>query len=128
MAQHLGLCIRWILAALWAGMAASSLADMPRDPTQPPAGINAAGTNTGTAAGTQIQSITISGNRRYAMINGITMKPGDTISEGRIVKITENSVIVKSANGLTTLKMFPDVDKHVHSHAKPARQPSVHRN
>ncbi|ARU31009.1 hypothetical protein CAP31_04475 [Sulfuriferula sp. AH1] len=128
MAQHLGLRIRWIQAALWAGIATASFADIPRDPTQPPAGIDAAGARTGPAAETQIQSITISGRQRYAMINGIIMKPGDVINEGRIVKITENTVIVKSASGLTALKLFPNVDKHVHSHAKSTRPASVHRN
>lgn len=128
MAQHLSSLSRWIFAALCAGLATASLADAPRDPTVPPASIGSAGGNTAAPQGSTLQSVSISGKQRYAMINGIMLKVGDTVSEGRIVKITENSVIVRSANGPVTLKLFPDIDKRVHPDAKPTRQPSVRRN
>lgn len=128
MAQHLGLLTYCASIALCAGVAVSSFADMPHDPTQPPANIMSGSNNTTVASTSVIQSITIRGKQRFAMINGIMMKLGDSISEGRIVNITETAVIVRSTNGLSVLKLFPNVDKHAHTHAKPTRQPSVHRN
>ena len=129
MAQYLtlGSLKYWTLAAICAGIATTSLADTPRDPTLPPANIGLAGTNVRTTS-SLIQSITLMDGKRYAMIAGATVKTGDTITEGRIVNITENAVLVKTATGLITLKLFPNVDKHVHQHAKPTHQPSVHRN
>lgn len=120
---------RWMLAVICSGLAALSHADTPlsRDPTQPPASLNSAGTRSA-AASSSVQSITIGKHQRHAMINGVTVKTGDTVSEGRIVNITEDAVIVKSANGLTTLKLFPNVDKHPHTNVPATRPSSVHRN
>ena len=128
MAQYLSLLTRWVCTALLSGIATTSFADMPHDPTQPPASIATVGPNGNATTGSAIQSITIRGSQRYAMVNGTMVKPGDTLSEGRIVKITENAVIVKSATGLTALKLFPNVEKRMHPPAKSTHQPSVHRN
>ena len=133
MAQHLNCAFisRYLLATAYACMATASGAAITQDPTQPPltmAAPGSSGSRANTPPSSTIQSITRRGGQHYAMINGETVKAGDTVSEGRIVQITDNAVIIRSTAGLTTLKIFPDVDKRLHTHTKPARQPSVNRN
>ena len=77
----------------------------------PPPAINApAVSNSNSAA--PVQFISIRGNRRTAIVRGVTVKVGDLISEGRITGISDNGIWVKSENGNSELKLFPDVDKH----------------
>lgn len=121
--------LRCMIIVLGTGSAAFSHADAPitRDPTQPPASLGSSGIQSA-AASSSLQSITIGRKQRHAMINGVTVKIGDTVSEGRIANITEDAVMIKSANGLTTLKLFPNVDKHPHTTVPAPRPSSVHRN
>lgn len=130
MAQYLNCaCItRYLFATACACMATASCAAIMHDPTQPPLTMTAPGSHGSAPAGSTIQSIMRRGGQYYAMVNGLMVKVGDTISEGRITNITDHAVIVRSPTGLTALKIFPDVDKRLHSHAKPARPPSANRN
>jgi hypothetical protein len=59
-----------------------------------------------------IQSVTLGKTRRYAMINGVNVKVGDSISAGRVINITESDVWVKSGNEVSRLPLFPNVSKH----------------
>lgn len=133
MAQYLSCAFitRYLFATACACIATASGAAITQDPTQPPLTLTAPGSQGSRAsapASSMIQSITLRGGQHYAMINGAMVKAGDTVSEGRIVRITDNAVVVRSPTGLTALKIFPDVDKRLHSHAKPVRPPSVNRN
>ncbi len=108
MAQYLNtLSISALLCLSLPGFAA----DIGKDPTQPPASLGSVGTADTNAEFTQVQSITLNKNQRYAMINGDMVKVGDTISAGRIVQITENGVWIKAGNEVTHLPMFPNVAK-----------------
>lgn len=110
MAKHLTLaCL-----SLFLSMSHSSWADSVVDPTQPPAGLNSISTaDTGTDAST-IQSVTLTKKQRYAMINGETVKVGDTIKAGRIIQITETEVWVRSGNEVSRIALFPNVSKQYH--------------
>ena len=117
----------WLLSALLFSSAGIALADDSlRDPTAPPASISMpAGDNTLTT-GSPIQLITIAGRQRSARVRGITVKVGDSISEGRIVKITHNGIVVKSSDGYSLVKLFPAVNKH--TPARPIPPSSIHSN
>ncbi|MHB1676592.1 MAG: hypothetical protein ACYCSS_03490 [Sulfuriferula sp.] len=121
MAQHLNVITRWALCALLANPAYPALAGISeRDPTLPPASLNAPTDNSANTA-TPIQLITINGKRRAAIVRGALVKVGDNISEGRITGITDSGIRVKSEDGSSVLKLFPDVDKHRHtSNQKPS--------
>ncbi|MFA5171362.1 MAG: hypothetical protein WC426_07330 [Sulfuriferula sp.] len=110
MAKHLTLaCLSLLLSVSHSGWA-----DSVADPTQPPAGLNSMSTtDTGTDAST-IQSVTLTKKQRYAMINGETVKIGDTINAGRIIQITESDVWVRSGNEVSRIPLFPNVSKHYH--------------
>ena len=118
---------RWLLFALLLSSAGIVLAnDTRRDPTIPPASISMPAGDNMSMAGSPIQLITIAGRQRSARVRGVTVKVGDQISEGRIVKITANGILVKSDDGLNFVKLFPDVNKYIP--ARSSRQPSIYSN
>ncbi|MDA8327410.1 MAG: hypothetical protein M0Z83_00385 [Betaproteobacteria bacterium] len=119
MAQHLTL---GVMCVLFAGFVHAARADdVLRDPTMPPAGLNAP-TDKSTNTTTPIQLITINNQGRSAVVRGTTVRVGDTITEGRITGITGTGIWVKSGEGLSELKLFPDVNRQT-----PNRQPPIHR-
>lgn len=81
------------------------------DPTRPPAGIEAPEAAEGAAAGGPVlQSVKISRSGRTAIISGETVELGAKYRESRVIGITENEVVLRSANGTETLRMYPAVE------------------
>jgi len=95
-------------AAVWSCQAAAE--DLP-DPTRPPPGIyapmSAAGGGYKQAAG--LQSVIISGRRRAAIINGVTVELGGRIGNARLVTVNEAYVVLQGKRGRQVLSLFPDV-------------------
>jgi len=93
--------------------------DLP-DPTRPPASIlwgGSAGTSgikgemeteTRTAG---LQSTIISRIRRAAIIDGKTVELGEMHGDARLIQVNEGSVVLRKAQTLQVLRMFPDVRK-----------------
>ena len=80
------------------------------DPTRPPPGVysnEAAGS--AVASAPVLQSVMISPTERSAIIAGKTVKVGGTYGDARIIKISEGEVVLRSASGTETLRMYPDV-------------------
>lgn len=105
-----------------AAMIATSplLAQVMNDPTRPPASV-LAGTagDDGQAAGPLLQSVMISPTERSAIISGERVKQGGTYGDARIIRITDNAVVLRSAGGMETLLLYPDVE------IKPVRPAAV---
>lgn len=105
-----GVCL---LAMSWWS---SVQADVMSDPTRPPAefGVAAGGEMEGmTAKGPILQSVLISAGRKSAIIGGQMVRLGGKYGEARVVRITENEVILKTGTLTETLRLFPDVDKRL---------------
>lgn len=83
------------------------------DPTRPPASAMVDGNNAmeQTTADLVLQSVLISPRRKEAIISGQTVIVGDRLGESRVVKITENEVVLRSGKDLQTLKVFPGIEK-----------------
>lgn len=87
------------------------------DPTQPPAGINAASSGQGTAvvglpispARRGLQSIIISPDRRAAIINGEMAELGAKVGGAKLVEVSESGVVLQGAQGRQVLALFPGV-------------------
>jgi len=105
--------LRCVLAlcctAPWAGaMGQSGLAD----PTRPPMVARSAGSDAAAdAAAPVLQAILIVRDRRSAVISGQTVTVGAHYGAMRVVQIGETEVVLKSPEGATTLKLFPEVEK-----------------
>ncbi|OHC69151.1 MAG: hypothetical protein A2045_08610 [Rhodocyclales bacterium GWA2_65_20] len=83
------------------------------DPTRPPALVaDPAGGPGATAAPAGLQSIIRrDGAKPAALINGEYVTLGGRVGDATVVKIGEDSVTLKSATGLETLKLMPDAEK-----------------
>jgi hypothetical protein len=124
MAQHLSAGHArqrsWALVLL-ALPAAFALAQDAADPTRPPDSMTVPGVTApgaagaglpAPAAGPVLQSILIADTHAEAIISGKVVRPGDQIAMGKIVKISESEVTVRTNAGLQTLKLFPGIEKH----------------
>jgi MSHA biogenesis protein MshK len=111
----------WLIAALAAAapaalaQASTAPAGALADPTRPPV----VASEEGTAApvlSTQLQAILISRGRKLAVINGQTVPLGGRVGEGRVERITETEVTVRTGEQVEVLRLLPGIEK------KPARR------
>lgn len=123
MAEHLiGTFRKAIVFAMAGGLAgvihspvlAQGLSDPTRPPTVTLADESAAG-EAGEGATPVLQSILISPSRRQAIISGKTVTVGEKVGDAKIVRITENTVILRNGSDLQTLKLFPGIEKRSNS-------------
>jgi len=101
-----------VLAALiCAATASTGAAQTLRDPTRPPA-MSARGTaGKIEQSGWILQSVLISPERRYAIINGEVVRLGDLIAGAELVAVTEERVTLRTREGLRVVHLFPDVTR-----------------
>ena len=98
-----------VLAMFCAGIASAAIAQALRDPTRPPA------TGTNMVAGTMqapgwiLQSVLISPERRYAIINGEVVALGASIAGAELISIAAERVTLRTREGLRVVYLFPDV-------------------
>lgn len=107
---------RWPLLALLAGtawMAGPALAQALRDPTQPPAVLTPVApgaTVEPVSSEPQLQSVLISqraNGRRVAVIDGQTVRVGDTFRDFKVVKISLTEVTLRQGKVESKLVMAP---------------------
>lgn len=107
------------------GMLSAASAQILNDPTRPPAGINAPEAAEGASArGPVLQSVKISRTEKSAIINGEMVKLGAKYGEARVIRISENEVALRSANGIEILRMYPGVEIKPVKPASSVRQPT----
>ena len=85
------------------------------DPTRPPA-VETVAPAAGDAAvrgGPVLQSVLISPRHKVAIISGETIKLGGTYGTAKVVKISEEGVVLNEGGSLQTLKLFPSVEKKI---------------
>lgn len=93
--------------------ACAALAD---DPTRPPPGFvekpaAATGEEAQEAPPPRIDAIFSVGGKSYAMVDGQAVRVGDELGGGRITRIDEQGVWLKTPQGPQQLKLLPDVKK-----------------
>ena len=97
------------------------------DPTRPPLSITAP-----TVAGSAempppagLRSIIISKTRRAAIIDGETVELGGKHGDARLVEVNEAGVVLKGAQGMQVLTLFPDVKMIGRKEMKARQQPAA---
>ena len=116
MNRHITGCIATLLAlgAVLVACAPLAAAQALRDPTRPPVtfGRTAEGGNVsrGRDAEWVLQSVLLSPERRYAIINGEVLALGGSVSGAELVAIREGEVTLRAGGVLRTVRLFPDVD------------------
>ena len=91
------------------------------DPTRPPdyAPTDAA---PGVSGGSRLESVLIAPDRRVAVIGGQQVRLGEKFGDGRVVRITESEVVIRTADGTQTLKLFPEVEKRPRARREKRRE------
>lgn len=134
MARGLKPCMRYMQAALLAvGVAAllpSAAAQALRDPTRPPAmlgkfGAGAAGVPRSAAPEWILQSVLISPERRYAIINGQVVSLGESVAGAELVGIREGDVTLRAGGALRTVQLFPDIEMRGGAKPRPGASDKV---
>ncbi|MBT9612128.1 MAG: MSHA biogenesis protein MshK [Burkholderiales bacterium] len=80
------------------------------DPTRPPASVDAAAPTTA-PSGPALQAIRTLDGKRMAIISGQAVKVGGKVGDAIVTRIDEDRVVLRGAEGVQTLKLFPDVEK-----------------
>ncbi|MCU6498388.1 MSHA biogenesis protein MshK [Rugamonas sp. A1-17] len=95
-------------------LALPALAQKMADPTRPPATLAASETEAAASdsmpSGPRLQSILISrtpGGRKLAVIDGATVRAGAKVGDAVLVRINDNSVVLRRGKNLETLTLFP---------------------
>ena len=101
-------CVAGALLA-WAAQGAP-FADPTRPPDDTPGGPAPSG-----SLGPRLESVLIAPDRRVAVISGQQVRLGGKYGEGRVVRITESEVVIRSAEGTETLKLLPEAEKRLRS-------------
>ena len=101
-----------ILAALICAVtAATGTAQTLRDPTRPPAASAKGAAGRIEQSGWILQSVLISPERRYAIINGEVVALGGSIAGAELVAVAEERVTLRTREGLRVVHLFPDVTR-----------------
>jgi MSHA biogenesis protein MshK len=97
-----------LCACIWAATAGAQGIS---DPTRPPAAVSSGASGDQGASGVPVlNSIKISPTERSAVIGSETVRQGGKYGDARVIKITENEVVLRSASGTETLRLYPDIN------------------
>ena len=101
-----------VLAALVCAVTASmAAAQTLRDPTRPPAASAKGAAGKIGPSGWILQSVLISPERRYAIINGEVVPIGGSIAGAELVAVAAERVTLRTREGLRVVHLFPDVTR-----------------
>lgn len=89
---------------------APSMADM-ADPTRPPPGFSMQGPVQAAKPPLLVTGVFLMGKRPYAVVDGVTVRVGDRLANGRVKRIEEQGVWLQTPNGRRLLGLIPDIDK-----------------
>lgn len=109
MAGRLMRCTPILLAMVCMALASTAVAQALRDPTRPPGASAKGGAAKTERLGWILQSVLISPERRYAIINDEVVAMGGSIAGAELVAIAEERVTLRTREGLRVLHLFPDV-------------------
>jgi len=94
-----------ILLSLMLCLALPVAAESLRDPTEPPRTATAGPAQPAAVASLTLDSIIISDNRRVAVINGESVREGDSLAGGRVLRIRPDRVDLMINQTTQTLRL-----------------------
>lgn len=117
MARGLGVLLLTFLAP---ALAVAQLADPTRPPT--PLNVPVDASVPAEAANAGLQSVILrKGGRPAALINGEIVELGGKVGEMKLVKVTEDAVVLLGPGGRETLRLTPAAEKKLKSETATAR-------
>jgi MSHA biogenesis protein MshK len=100
-----------LLGFLCLASASAAIAQGLRDPTRPPFGSGKSVSAKSNYSGWNLQSVLISPERRYAIINSEIVAIGGSVGGAELVAIAAERVTLRTRDGLRILRLFPDVTR-----------------
>ena len=101
-----------LLAALLVACASARAQGGLVDPTRPPiVSPTEAAESSAANAGSRLQSVLISGSRRLAVIDGVTVPLGGKVDGATLVAIAETEVKLRRGEEVETLKLYPNIER-----------------
>ena len=97
-------------SALWAQ---GSLHDPMRPPSQAPFSAQAPAPDTAQPSGENIQMLVIGRQRTFAVIDGVLVKPGESVNQWQLVSIGRQGVVMRNASVTQEFSISPSVVKTV---------------
>jgi MSHA biogenesis protein MshK len=110
-ARRLNSLVQILVAVACMTATSMAVAQTLRDPTRP------AGASARSAAGKPeqsgwiLQSVLISPERRYAIINGEVVRIGGSVGGAELISIAAERVTLRTPEGLRIISLFPDVTR-----------------
>ncbi len=103
----------WLTCGVSSGWAQSSL----HDPMRPPSATSFAAqlptSDAANPAGEKIQMLIIGRQRAFAMIDGLLVKPGESVNQWQLVSIGHQSVVMRNASVTQEISINPSVVKTI---------------
>lgn len=104
--------LAWLAVPAWLVCCAAPLSAAEiADPTRPPSGIGAQPREVHAEAPLRVDSLFLMGKASYAIVDGRVVRVGDRLDAGRIDRIDESGVRLRTASGPRQLKLLPAVKK-----------------
>jgi MSHA biogenesis protein MshK len=111
MAQRLSAAmLALVLSVAYCAARAQPLADPTRPPTAAP---TQAGTSEGSRGAPRLQSVLISGTRKLAVIDGVTVPLGGKVDGATVVAIGETEVKLRQGEEVQTLRLYPGIERQL---------------
>lgn len=92
-------------------LASAAQAQALADPTRPPTMMSQAATEGTATRGPHLQSVLISGTRKLAVIDGVTVPLGGRFDGATVIAIAETEVTLRHGEGVQTLKLYPGIER-----------------
>lgn len=101
----------FILAALCASTGAAAQSNLP-DPTRPPGPVQSEPAVEASGGAAVLQSVMLPrSGRPWALIDGERVVLGGQLGDERVVRISEEAVVLEGPDGARTLRIVPHVEK-----------------
>ena len=104
---------RMMVWALASWMALPALAEPLSDPTAPPSTVSAEQSEDRPTGA--LTAIKLSRKQKIAVIDGQEVSVGSRYLDARVVRISENEVVLRRGRETTVLKLYPHVEKKLRS-------------
>lgn len=62
-----------------------------------------------------LQSVILSADRKMAIIGGQAVRLGEKFGDARLIRLTPGEAVLRTAEGVQVLKLFPEADKKIHT-------------
>ncbi len=116
------------LAVVLTAWPLSSDAQAMNDPTRPPESVLSTVPGSEEQVGAPLlQSVMLSRTERSAIIGGELVKLGGKYRDARVISITETEVVLRSAHGIETLRLYPKIEMKPVKPATAAAAPKAAR-